>query len=150
MIIIDNTAYNYIVDNDLQFGKGLCFYVPNDIIDEITLAASLKGAPFPGYIKNIFETSPFDIGAYYKHYKDCLNSETLSHFYNMTGFGDVSIVAAVGGVCEAQDQAVSLFPNDDIVVYLSDNKLTNVLTKRFSSRKNLKIFHSQELKKISK
>ncbi len=49
----------------------------------------------PDRIFTISKTNDFDEGVYLKHYRQILNKYGGRSFYNMTGFGDVSILATL-------------------------------------------------------
>lgn len=88
MKIIDNNGLNYLVKNKISLDEQFC--ITPDIKDEFEVEF---GEKLPDNVYNIVEDDSFDRASYLKNYKDMLNKYKGRSFYNMTGFGDISILA---------------------------------------------------------
>jgi hypothetical protein len=92
------------------------------------------------------------MAAYMKNYKDILNRHRGRSFYNMTGFGDVSILALLKTWAENSFGNAQLsLPGmeDHMVVFTQDRGLNKKIKKEFSQQMKigrLKIMDNTQLK----
>lgn len=112
------------------------FYITDDIKKEMDLSPGDNDKLMSGLINIITGKSDKEkqerkkIINYYANYKHFLNSYKAVSFYNMTGFGDVSILALVKSLLEKNTACPTLF-EQPIHVYTKDRNLQNELRKEF-------------------
>jgi len=134
MNIVDTNGIQYIFQNHLNLQDDY-FLVP-DVEEEVEMTQLIHGRRIPNRVLKITQVSDFDKAAYLSYYKTVLNKYGGRSFYNMTGFGDISIIASVYVLTNALSQRVQgqLFPdNDQIVVYTGDTRLTGKIKKEFKA-----------------
>ncbi len=88
MKILDTNGLDHMVKG--KIGTTTVLFITPDIQDEFETWHEQK---IPKNVLNIFETEGFDQAAYLQSYKDMLNKYGGRSFYNMGGFGDISILA---------------------------------------------------------
>ncbi|MEI6553032.1 MAG: hypothetical protein WCO09_00520 [bacterium] len=93
MNILDTNGINHILKNNLTLSDEY-FLVP-DVAEESELAQMIHRRRMPGTITQLSQNTYFDQVIYLAHYKTILNKYGGRSFYNMTGFGDVSTIAAL-------------------------------------------------------
>lgn len=134
MNIIDTNGINYIFANNLTLQDNY-FLVP-DVAEEVELTLLVHGRRLSNKVLEIVKHQLFDESVYLNHYNRILNKYGGRSFYNMTGFGDVSIIATLHmfvEIFEAQ-KAVQLFdPTEQIVVFTDDNGLATKIMAEFNS-----------------
>lgn len=134
MNIIDTMGISYILENNLSLSQEY-FLVP-DVVDEVELTQLVHGKPIPSDIFKITDSDVFDEAIYLAHYNTILNKYGNRSFYNMTGLGDVSILAALlmlSQVSTTQIQSRLFTTVDPITVYTDDDKLRTKIGLEFSS-----------------
>ncbi len=123
MNILDNTALDYMMK---QGGRpsGFCCISP-DIVDEYETSYEQR---LPGNVRNIFDLENFDKAIYLRNYQTMLNKHGGRSFYNMTGFGDISILALLK---TQEELAASMLPLDELVVVTDDGPLRRRIRREF-------------------
>src|ERR1700690_2824360 len=91
MKIIDTNAINYVLSKNISLSED--YFVTPDVKDESEIAELIFGRALPTNIKDISKEKIFDEAIYISNYKSMLNKHKGRSFYNMTGFGDISILA---------------------------------------------------------
>lgn len=125
MNIVDTNGIQYIFVNNLSPRDA--YYLAPDVVEEVEMTQLIHGRRLPANIFRISQSGDFDEAIYLKHYKNILNKYGGRSFYNMTGFGDVSILAASLMFIEvfANRIQTQLFrTTDQVTVYTNDKRLT--------------------------
>lgn len=133
MNIIDTNGVSHIFTNNLALRQG--YYLVPDVTEEVEMTELVHGRRIPNHVRELIETDEFDEVLYLFHYKDVLNSYAGRSFYNMTGLGDVSILAALYMLRDvfARQQQEQLFAvSDSVTVYTDDVDLTTEINRVFS------------------
>lgn len=126
MKIIDNNGINYVIANGIHLAE--IFFVTPDIKEE----CEVEYNKLPRNIKSLFDEEWFDGAAYFVKYQEVLNRRDSRSFYNMTGFGDVSIVAAL---MTLKASCAGMLPAmiENHVVITDDNDLARQIKAEFSN-----------------
>lgn len=135
MNIIDTNGVSYIFDKKLSLKEE--YYLVPDVIDEVEVTLLVHNRRLPAGILNIENTDEFDELIYIKHYKQILNSYKKRSFYNMTGFGDVSIITTLHMLIDvfARQKTEQLFEtSESVVVFTDDANLTAEINKIFAGK----------------
>ncbi|PIQ80050.1 MAG: hypothetical protein COV79_02485 [Parcubacteria group bacterium CG11_big_fil_rev_8_21_14_0_20_41_14] len=125
MNIIDTNGIQHIFANNLTPQED--YYLVPDVEEEVEMTQLIHGRRLPATIFEIGQSGDFNEAVYLRHYKNILNKYGGRSFYNMTGFGDVSILAALLMLMEVFENRVQtqLFQNSErVTVYTSDARLT--------------------------
>lgn len=144
MKLLDSTTINYILENDIQLNDE--YFVTPDVEQEISIAELVWKKKVPKSIKNIFTMDSFDESKYIKNYFDVLNKYGGCSFFNMTGFGDISLISLSKTLLE-QDKRVQKLPlswfNDVLDIYTDDVGLSKRLKKEVGDK--VKIHNSNQI-----
>jgi len=135
MNIIDTNGISYIFEKNLILRDS--YYLVPDVEEEAEMTQLIHNKRLPSNILRSSQITNFDEAVYLKHYKDILNKYGGRSFFNMTGFGDVSILATLLMLVEVFDKRVQkrLFPNDDqIVVYTKDQQLSSKIKTELANK----------------
>ena len=111
MKILDTVTINYILEKDLSL-EGDYFVTP-DIENEVSVAEIVWNKKIPKNIKSILSKDDFDEASFVKNYFYVLNKYGGRSFFNMTGFGDISLITLAKTLVESKDfneKQSSLFP----------------------------------------
>ncbi len=132
MKILDTTTINHILQNNLS-PQGTYFMTP-DVEDEMLTAELMWNKKVPSNVKNISQESFFDESEYLKNYFIMLNKHGGKSFFNMTGFGDISIISLVKTLVDAENKtSQQRLPleglSEEISIYSSDSGLTKRIKK---------------------
>jgi hypothetical protein len=102
MIIVDNNA----LSRAIKEGKMLTgpYVITTDIREEFEVAFSGR---LPRNTRDVCIDSAFDGANYYVQYKKMLNKYGGRSFYNLTGFGDISILALL---CVQKEKMTGVLP----------------------------------------
>jgi hypothetical protein len=127
MKILDTTTINHILKNNLILED--TYFITPCIEDEMLTSEMVWGKKAPSNIKNISNEEFFDESLYLKNYFYILNKYGGRSFFNMTGFGDVSIISLVKTLVESikntpQNQLPLPEFKEEIIVYTSDDGLS--------------------------
>jgi hypothetical protein len=139
MKILDSSTINYILENNVNL-KGV-YYITPDIENEISAARIVLDKQILSNIKNILAVGDdfLSESVYLRNYFYILNKYGGRSFYNMTGFGDVSILAAVKSLIDQEEKntqkKLPLFNiSSQIFVYLEDEDFKKKAKKEFGKR----------------
>lgn len=130
MRIIDNNGLNYVVDNRIVLTESYC--TTSDIKDEFEVKYD---GGLPKNVQNLGEDPEFDRVLYLKHYAEMLNKYSGASFYNMTGFGDISILAVLKTLKETQGAQLQGF-EDTVQVITTDTQLIKHIGQEFVNKSN--------------
>lgn len=130
MKILDNSALNYINKNKILVRED--FVITTDIQDEFETAFDID---LPESVRDITKEVGFNNAVYIKNYKEVLNKYGGRSFYNMTGIGDMSVLALLK---TQKDASAVQFPSmiDGCTVVLRDAALENKIRNEFSDPKS--------------
>ena len=135
MNIVDTNGITYILKNNLRLSKD--YYIAPDVMEESDLAEMVHGKRMPSRIIPLSGGGYFNQVIYVDHYKKILNKYGGRSFYNMTGFGDVSILAAIHTIFDTfkqQGQGRLFDISEQIVVFTDDGGLTTKISKEFPGK----------------
>lgn len=113
------------------------YFLAPDVVEEVEMARLVLGRRLPSGVREASLHSLFDQSIYLRHYKDVLNEYKGRSFYNMTGFGDVSILATVRmflSVFDAQNEGQLFDVSEQILVFTTDPGLARRVAAAFSGR----------------
>lgn len=139
MNIVDTNGINHIFKKSISLHEDYC--ISPDIKDESEVTQLIFGATLPRNIKEVISESYFDEALYIDNYKYMLNKYRGRSFFNMTGFGDISILALVKTIDSFFDNQPqgSLFI-EKISVFTDDMPLRKKLGDEFKTQvQNTKI-----------
>ncbi len=88
----------------------------------------------------ISEVPEFSIFDFYINYKDMLNKHSGYSFSNLTGLGDISLLAAIKTLVAKQSKLAFSESDDGIEVYTDDTGLIKRIRSEFSQYKNIFIY----------
>ena len=132
MNLIDTVGVNHVFTETIKLDNN--YYLAPDISDEVEMAEMVRNKNVPEEIRSIVELDEFNESVYIHQYKLALNSYKKRSFYNMKGFGDVSIIATIHTLVEGyKNQTVEqLFSTaEPIIIYTDDSNLSKVITSEF-------------------
>ncbi len=133
MNLIDTNGIDYILKNHHTTREE--YFVTPDVKSESEVTELIHGRRMPANLRDLSEHRLFDANSYLQHYKSMLNKHSDRSFFNMTGFGDISILAAIKTIREksAIENTGSLFNfPESITVYTMDSGLTLKIHKEFN------------------
>jgi hypothetical protein len=127
MKILDTSALDYMVKTKISTRD--LFYITPDIHDEYEAWYEQK---LPPNIQDVFRTDWFDKAEYLNSYRQMLNKYGASSFYNMSGFGDISILALLK---TQQIACASMIPGliEESLIITKDEPLSNKIRREFPS-----------------
>src|SRR5665213_3476174 len=96
MNLIDTNGITRILRNRTRLSED--YYLTPDVVEESELAQLVHGGQIPRRVQHLADLDTFDMVVYLDQYKRILNAYGGRSFYNMTGFGDVSILAGIHAV----------------------------------------------------
>lgn len=135
MKLLDTDIINYILVNNTSLSDE--YFITPDIEQEVFIAEIVHSRKAPKNIRTILTQGDFDEALYIKNYFSALNQYGKRSFFNMKGFGDVSMIALVKTLVEINNTKPQALPlpglSRDIEVYTGDNNLKKALQKEFSS-----------------
>lgn len=130
MRVLDTSALDYAAKNSITLSGQ--FFVSPDVLDEFEVGHDRRP---PKNVVNIFDVDGFDRATYLRNYKEMLNTYGGRSFYNMTGFGDISILALLATL-KAVSAAMLPGLAEDVDVVSSDGGLIKKLRLVFSDQTN--------------
>jgi hypothetical protein len=130
MKIIDTNGLNHMLDNNKTSDEVL--FVTPDIRDEFEVEHEGR---LPRNISEVVSTSSFDGARFLWHYKNMLNTYKGRSFYNMTGMGDISILALLNLEKEMSMGCLPLMVPESTVI-TNDSKLIKKIKKEFGDMTN--------------
>lgn len=125
MNILDTTALDYMTKQEV-LPAGFCCISP-DIQEEYD---SWHDKKLPKNVRNICDVEGFDEALYLRNYQVMLNKHRGRSFYNMTGFGDISVLALLATQRELD---AAKLPLDELLVVSGDGPLSARIRKEFSN-----------------
>lgn len=134
MNLIDTNAVAYIFEQNIQCED--IYYLSPDVYDEVEMTQDEYGKKLPSSIKTIYDTSFFSDLVYIDFYKQMLNKHRGRSFFNMTGFGDISILATAHTLISAyqKEKLECLFdPTETIQIFTNDQGLIKRVSNEFSN-----------------
>jgi hypothetical protein len=135
MNLIDTNGVHYVFTKNFALQNN--YYLAPDVEEEVEMTQIIHGKGLPARISKIIKSGNFDEAIYLKHYSDILNKYGGRSFYNMTGFGDVSILAATLMLIEVsvKQKLTQLFPNfEQVTIYTDDNGLIKKIKKELAGK----------------
>lgn len=135
MNLIDANAVSYIFKNKVFLRD--TYYLAPDVFEEVEMTQMIHNQRLPKNISEIEHTGHFNESTYIDSYKYMLNSHGGNSFFNMTGFGDISILATVDMLLkefEKQKTEMLFDPTEDIIIFTEDGGLTRKIQGMFSSQ----------------
>jgi len=132
MRILDNNSINYIFANNVTVNG--VYFIPPDIKDESEIAELIFGKKISPNIKEFSKETVFNEALYFSKYKEMLNKHAGRSFYNMTGFGDISILALIATLKEFYGtKAPAQLPGmqEELFIYTEDQGLKNKIIEEF-------------------
>jgi hypothetical protein len=135
MNIVDTNGISHIFTNNISLQEDY-FLVP-DVAEEVEMTELVHGKRIPDRVLEITQGDKFDQAIYLDHYNKTLNKYGGRSFYNMTGFGDVSIIATVHMLMDifANQKQQQLFNTSErVVVYTGDTRLTANINTEFDGK----------------
>lgn len=132
MNFIDTNGVSNIFDRGIRVSE--IYYLAPDVVEETEMTSMIHNQKLPEQIQNIIVSGLFDDGFYVDFYNRMLNKFGGRSFYNMTGFGDISIISTIHTVLKvfAKQEAEELFPQTQpIVVFTDDASLTAKILNEF-------------------
>lgn len=134
MKIIDTNTINHVFKSNIKLHD--VYYIAPDVKEESEITEMIFGKQIPAGIKDVSKEQVFDSVAYLRNYKDLLNRYRGRSFYNMSGFGDISILATLktlGDALQAQDRRLFSEMDESLAVITEDEKLTKKVNQEFNS-----------------
>jgi hypothetical protein len=110
------------------------YYLAPEIVEELEMWSLFEIGSLRTHYLALEKAPGWDPQAYLRNYKRVLNRTGGRSFYNMTGFGDISILAAVHTLIEVRrrnDQQDLFVADDPLHVYTGDEGLTRRLNAEF-------------------
>lgn len=144
MNIIDNNGINYIIANGIHLTE--TFFVTSDVKGE----CEVEYDRLPQDVEPLFDEEWFDGAAYLINYQEVLNRRRNRSFYNMTGFGDVSILATLMTLKASYAGVLPTMIEDHIVI-TNDRDLACQIRDEFNDATNefdkkIQVIRSQDFK----
>jgi len=132
MKILDTTTINHIFKEDVLLED--TYFITPCIGDEVVTAEIVWDKKVPSDIKDIFQESFFNQSLYLKNYFKMLNKYGGRSFFNMSGFGDISIISLAKTLVElektsAQNRLPFMEYEEEILIYTSDDGLKRKIVK---------------------
>src|SRR4051812_5315678 len=122
MNLIDTNGVTHILKNKPSLRED--YYLAPDIVEESEVALMVHGGQIPHKVRPLTEHPLFNFVPYLEDYNRILNKYGGRSFYNMTGFGDVSILSAIHALVIASNRQDQLFGPEPIFVFTDDGPLT--------------------------
>lgn len=145
MKLIDTDTINYILESKKSFSEE-CIVTP-DVYEEMLVAEIVHHKKVPLSIKQLIYELEYDEASYLRGYFYALNKYNKRSFFNMKGFGDVSIIAAVYGIIDSRKNKPTTLPllglSHDLEVYTGDVNLTKFLKTEFNG--DIEIFSKTDI-----
>jgi hypothetical protein len=132
MNLIDTNGVSYILTKRLSLKENY-FLVP-EVSEEVEMTQLVHGKKVPDNVLEIIASDEFNEAIYLNHYKNMLNKHDGKSFFNMTGFGDISILATIHTLLDMYvlQKAERLFdPTEPITVFTNDGGLTKRIAAEF-------------------
>lgn len=135
MKLIDTNGVNYILANNITLNE--TYLLVPDVKDESEVTELIHNRRLPPELIEITSTTIFREASYLRHYNAALNTHNIRSFFNMSGFGDISIIATIQMILEnfMIQRPEQLFDVSEIIeIYTNDGPLTTKINTTFSGR----------------
>jgi len=146
MKLIDTSTINQVLKNNISLRED--YFITPDIEQEMLVALTILKKSIPSHIKNITIDNRFDEASYIKNYFEMLNKYGGRSFFNMTGFGDISLIALAKTILEALEkinrQALPL-PGflEQVEIYVEDGGLRKRIKQEVGSQ--IKLYKASQI-----
>lgn len=130
--LIDTNALSYLLENRLILTQK--YYLAPEVESEAQITQNIFNEQLTSNYLSINTYEYFNEARYFHHFKEMLNKHNGFSFFNMTGMGDISILASLHTVLEVYDSEAreSLFPPErKIYVYTEDLGLRKKIPREF-------------------
>ncbi|BEV09299.1 hypothetical protein [Methylophilus sp. DW102] len=125
MNLIDTNCVTHIFESTSSCTE--TYFLAPEILDEITFT----NQNLPKEFISIGNHHLFNEAIYIDFYKKMLNKHEGKSFFNMTGLGDISILATIHTIVHMSSSHSDLFDSKDITVFTEDIRLIKKLKKEF-------------------
>jgi len=135
MKLIDTNGVNYVLANNITLSE--TYYLVPDVKDESEVTELVHNRRLPPNLVEIVSTPIFNEASYLAYYNTALNTHNIRSFFNMSGFGDISIIATINVILDSftNQRPEQLFDvSETIEVYTNDGPLATKITNSFSGR----------------
>lgn len=133
MKLIDTNGIHYVLANNIPLDE--IFYLAPDVCDEAEVTELVHSRRMPTELVDLRTTPIFNGSVYLGYYHFALNSHNIRSFFNMRGFGDISIIASVQMILASfqEKRPERLFDVSEVIeVYTDDGPLTSKLQELFT------------------
>lgn len=134
MNLIDTNGVSYVFQHGIRCDQ--IYYMAPEIIEETEMTEMIFDQEISKNIIDISQCGFFDERIYIDFYRQMLNKHQGRSFFNMTGFGDISILAAIHtifkGARNLKQSRLFDLP-DPIIVFTNDEGLVRRLRTEFPS-----------------
>lgn len=134
MNLIDTNGVDLVLTSGVAL-KAIYFLAP-DVVEEVEMTKLIHKKRLPDNLVPIEDLKQFKSTEYLRQYKRMLNKHSGRSFYNMTGFGDISILATLHVVSKliVDTSQGSLFgETDSIAVFTRDDELIDKINSEFKA-----------------
>lgn len=134
MNLIDTNAVTYIFQVGVQCEES--YYMAPEVVEETEMTQAIFSQELTPNVIDISKFDFFDERIYIDFYKKMLNAHQGKSFFNMTGFGDISILATIHTTFEvlANQKQKRLFGiPTSIDVFTNDEGLKKRIHMEFST-----------------
>ncbi len=132
MNLIDTNGVSYILTKGLSLKEN--YFLAPEVSEEVEMTQLVQGKKLPNRILEINASDEFNEPIYLNHYKNMLNKHDGKSFFNMTGFGDISILATIYTLLEMytlQKTEMLFDPTETITIFTNDAGLTKRIKSEF-------------------
>ena len=129
MNLIDTNGVTHILKTKPSLREN--YFLAPDVAEESEVALMVHGGQIPRKVHMLTAHHFFSHVPYLNHYNRILNQYGGRSFYNMTGFGDVSILAALHALVGAAQLQGQLFGTEPLFVFTDDGPLTRRIAREF-------------------
>lgn len=132
MNLIDTNGISHVLESNITVSD--IYYMAPDVKEESEMTELIHGKVIPDEISELSSSDFFSNLKYLAHYKMMLNKHRDRSFFNMTGFGDISMLAAIHTVLEIFEERKrqELFdPTEEIIVFTKDTGLSKKISSEF-------------------
>lgn len=127
MNLIDTNCLTHIFESTYSCTE--TYFLAPEVLDEITFT----NLNLPKEFISIENHHLFNETTYIDFYKKMLNKHEGKSFFNMTGLGDISILATIHTILHTSSKHSDLFDSGEICVFTEDIRLSKKLKKEFNT-----------------
>ena len=131
MNLIDTVAVSHILKKGIALNEQ--YYLSPEVTDEVDLTRAMFNKKLPEKIFEIKEHPIFNEGTYLRRFQEMINKHSDCSFFNMTGFGDISILATLHMLQEQYNNgSINYVDNQPVIkLFTNDNPLTKKVVNEF-------------------